>query len=369
MINSFLTPGLIKTAGLVGPGDRDYLLNTAAEAARRRAPGEQKLLRFYETGEGYEPWMDPHIASHFGVKAEDLKDSRVLNKIYRRFKGVPNKVLQGLGQEGSVPAMGPIVTALNSNYRDAILKRIESYAAQKANDFTNAANSSLNELGQYDSPEDTSTPDLSIEDPGLIEEQVSPTPPVVNTRVPISSPVVNPVLYPVDKTDYTNRLNEAQNQLSQERAAFNPGPSLPNSALTAAGGADVSFQAPAIDIPEFNAAPTPSLPNSALTAGGDLGLQAPAIDIPEFNPAPKPAPVAPAAQATQNPFYDPKSITRQQMRQYLRYTGATNMNSDMDRWKTYQAMNGNRNASNADYYSAKKNNFLGAVKNPITQPK
>ena len=45
------------------------------------------------------------------------------------------------------------------------------------------------------------------------------------------------------------------------------------------------------------------------------------------------------------------------------------MNSDMDRGKTYQAINGNRNASNADYYSAKKNNSLGAVKNPITQPK
>lgn len=251
----------------------------AAEAAN--TAGKQKLLRFYETGEGYEPWMDPHIASHFGVKAEDLKDPRVLNRIYKRFKGAPHKVLQGLGQESSAPAMGPTGvpwnpggSALNSNYRDAILKRIENYAAQKANDFTNAANSSLNELGQYGSAEDTSTPDLSIEDPGLIEEQINSTPPVVNTRVPevpISSPVVNPVLYPVDKTDYTNRLNEAQNQLSQKRVAFNPGPSLPNSALTAAGGADVSFQAPA-------------------------------IDIPEFNPAPKPAPASPAAQATQNPF-------------------------------------------------------------------
>lgn len=40
------------------------------------------------------------------------------------------------------------------------------------------------------------------------------------------------------------------------------------------------------------------------------------------------------------------------MRQYRRYTGARNMGSDMDRWKTWQAMQGNRNASNADYFAA-----------------
>lgn len=92
-------------------------------------------------------------------------------------------------------------------------------------------------------------------------------------------------------------------------------------------------------------------------------------------PAPTPAlePVQPASvpvdtntQSVQNPFYSPNAITRQQMRQYRRYTGANDMKSDMDRWKTYQAMNGNRNASNADYYTAKRTNTLDKVVNPVT---
>ena len=119
------------------------------------------------------------------------------------------------------------------------------------------------------------------------------------------------------------------------------------------------------------ATPAPiSIPAAGAT-GADAGVSVPApVPAPVSNPvAPAPTPVVANTQAVQNPFYDPKSITRQQMQQYRRYTGANNMNSDMDRWKTYQAMNGNRNASNADYYTAKKNNSLGAIKNPLKQTK
>lgn len=360
MDNLFLTPGLIKMAGLVGSGDRDYLRNIAEDNAQRRAAieaanaaGKRKLLHLYETGEGYEPFMDPHIASHFGVKAKDLNDPRVLNLIYKRLTGVPHEILQNSEYEGSIPTMGPVGTrwnpggsAMDSDYRNAILKRIKTYAAQKSNNFTNTANSSLGELGQYSGVEDAGIPDFNIEDPNMIEDQARSTPPVVNTRmpeVPIASPALNPVIYPVDKTDYTNRLNEAQNQLSQERDAVKVAPK------------PVHVPAPATS--------SPSLPSSALTSGGGeaVNFQTPHINIPEFNPS-----TVASTSATQNPFYSPNAVTRQQMRQYRRYTGANNMKSDMDRWKTYQAMNGNRNASNADYYTAKRTNTLDKVVNPVT---
>jgi hypothetical protein len=49
-----------------------------------------------------------------------------------------------------------------------------------------------------------------------------------------------------------------------------------------------------------------------------------------------------------------RDITAADMRKYRKYTAAGNMNSEMDRWKTLQAMQGNRNASNKDYRAAKK---------------
>lgn len=78
----------------------------------------------------------------------------------------------------------------------------------------------------------------------------------------------------------------------------------------------------------------------------------------------KPQPAAPqpstpsVGSAIGKPTYNPAAITRKDMNKYRKYTSARNMNSDMDRWKTWQAMNGNRNASNADYHAAKRNNFM-----------
>lgn len=370
MINSFLTSGLIKMAGLVAPGDRDYLRKLTEENAQQRAAieaGKRKLMHFYKTGEGYEPFMDPHIASHFGVKAEALNDPRVLNAIYKRLTGVPNEILQIDKYNGPTPAMGPVGTSWNpvgsvmdSDYRNAILKRIENYSARRAKDFTNAAKSSLGELGQFGDIEDTSTPDLNIEDPGLIEEQANSTPPVVDTIVPeaiTASPVVNPVVNPVDKSDYTSRLNEEQKQLNREQGA--------GAVAQHVNGSDISSTSDTPAAPIIGNANTPvgAESQAVQNVNSSNTLSTPATPAPS---APN-APVAVNVQAVQNPFYSPKAITRQQMRQYRRYTGANDMKSDMDRWKTYQAMNGNRNASNADYYAAKRTNTLDKVVNPVTE--
>jgi outer membrane biosynthesis protein TonB len=79
---------------------------------------------------------------------------------------------------------------------------------------------------------------------------------------------------------------------------------------------------------------------------------------PQQTPAPAPAeaPVSPAP-AQQPAAYDPSKITAADMRKHRGVTGASNMNSDMDKWKTWQAMQGNRNAANADYRAAKANGF------------
>lgn len=82
----------------------------------------------------------------------------------------------------------------------------------------------------------------------------------------------------------------------------------------------------------------------------------PAAQPAASQPAPAAAPVAAPTQPAA-PQYDASKITRDQMRQYAKYTGANDMNSDMDKWKTWQAMQGNRNASNADYYAARRNGF------------
>lgn len=122
-----------------------------------------------------------------------------------------------------------------------------------------------------------------------------------------------------------------------------------------------------------NPQPNPTNARAAAQAGNSMmnGGRASRSSM-AANPAPAAAPVAApqatpqaaprsAVQATPQQAapagYNPSAITRDQMRQYSRYTGARNMNSDMDRWKTYQAMNGNRNASNRDYYAARRNGF------------
>lgn len=317
---------LIKQSGLVSDGVRAAGLAREANSPyerrmqeRRRAREEserrgwEKLQNTLRTGQGYQDWMGEYFLDGLGLRnLKQLDDPRVQEYFLRKAEGK---------DPGNMHHIGLYQPAGFFKRRDSE-GRLLNAAVEYIKNKRNAANANSQGSAQSVS---TSTP--------------TPAPAPAPTPKPAPAPVPSP--------------NPAPNS-----------PSLPGSTLTA--GADVDLQAPNVDIPEFNATPTPSLSNSALTAGADIRLQAPSVDIPEFNPTPRPA--APA-QATQNPFYDPKSITRQQMQQYRRYTGANNMNSDMDRWKTYQAMNGNRNASNADYYTAKKNNSLGAVKNPITQPK
>lgn len=63
---------------------------------------------------------------------------------------------------------------------------------------------------------------------------------------------------------------------------------------------------------------------------------------------------APASAAVKPRTLSIKDITADDMKKYRKYTAAGNMNSEMDRWKTLQAMQGNRNASNKDYRTAKK---------------
>lgn len=67
-------------------------------------------------------------------------------------------------------------------------------------------------------------------------------------------------------------------------------------------------------------------------------------------------PSVPARPATPNPHAF-RNITADDMRNFRRHTGASNMNSEMDKWKTWQAMQGNLNASNADFYKARSRGF------------
>ena len=63
---------------------------------------------------------------------------------------------------------------------------------------------------------------------------------------------------------------------------------------------------------------------------------------------------APAAPAPSGGGFDPSKITRAQMNKYRHITGARHMNSEMDKWKTYEAMNGRgRQATNAAFRRAR----------------
>ena len=122
-------------------------------------------------------------------------------------------------------------------------------------------------------------------------------------------------------------------------------------------------QAPA-PAPQQTPAPAPApaeAPVSPSPAPAPTPQQTPApAPAPQQTPAPAPAPAeAPVspAPAQQPAAYDPSKVTAADMRRHSGVTGASNMNSDMDKWKTWQAMQGNRNASNADYRTARANGF------------
>lgn len=303
----------VRLAGIAREESSPYFKNLQA---RRRAQEEserlgwEKLQNTLRTGQGYQDWMGEYFLDGLGLRnLEQLDDPKVQEYFLRKAEGK---------DPGNMHAVGLYQPAGFFKKRDSE-GRLLNAAVEYIKNKRNIASVKPQETSQpvsIPAPEPTAS---QISVPASVQTSTpSPTPSPTFTPAPVAAPEPTPA--PATVPAVTS-------------------PALPSSALTAAGGANVSFQTPTVNIPEFNSAPKTA-------------------------PAP-----ALSAQATQNPFYDPKSITRQQMRQYRRYTGATNMNSDMDRWKTYQAMNGNRNASNADYYSAKRNNSLGAVKNPITQPK
>ena len=65
--------------------------------------------------------------------------------------------------------------------------------------------------------------------------------------------------------------------------------------------------------------------------------------------SPSAAPAAPSGGG-----FDPSKITRADMNKWRHITGARNMNSEMDKWKTYEAMNGRgRQATNAAFRRAR----------------
>lgn len=96
-----------------------------------------------------------------------------------------------------------------------------------------------------------------------------------------------------------------------------------------------------------NAASTATLPNAGATARAGNAMMMGGRTSRTSAPA---SPAAPNPHAFRN-------ISAADMRKFRRYTGASNMNSEMDKWKTWQAMQGNRNASNADFYAARAKGF------------
>lgn len=119
-----------------------------------------------------------------------------------------------------------------------------------------------------------------------------------------------------------------------------------NGSVTLGGPVDLTPKTTDVGSMTFPAPTTPAAPSAAAPA-------------PEPAPAPAPAPTTPApAPAQEKPkmptMQDLRGISREQMQQNRKWTAARNMNSEMDRWKTWMAMNGNRNASNADYRAWKQ---------------
>ena len=141
----------------------------------------------------------------------------------------------------------------------------------------------------------------------------------------------------------------------------------PKGALTAGGNANITSNGVGA-FPTFQTKPAPApAPTGALTTGGNAGItgSAPTGPLNQGFPGGQqggaPGTISnPFGQPSQAPAQTPapspnlSAITQAQMKQYAGQTGASNMNSEMDRWKTWQAMQGNTNASNADYRAWKR---------------
>lgn len=133
-----------------------------------------------------------------------------------------------------------------------------------------------------------------------------------------------------------------------------------NGSVTLGGPVDLTPKTTDVGSMTFPAPTTPAAPAAApISADAAFDQQvakyntqaaaAPAAPAPA-TPAPAPAQAAPKTPTMD----DLRGISRDQMQQNRKWTAARNMNSEMDRWKTWMAMNGNRNASNADYWAWKK---------------
>lgn len=159
-------------------------------------------------------------------------------------------------------------------------------------------------------------------------------------------------------------MNPPQQQAPQQPAA--PKPAAPKPATPQQPAAPQQPQQPQTPQPTTPPQPsspsdvttvkpaTPAAPQGPVTMGGPVNLttNAPSVGNMSF---PGPGAQAPAQAKPKMPsMQDLRGISREQMQQNRRYTGARNMNSEMDRWKTWMAMNGNRNASNADYRAWKQ---------------
>ena len=123
---------------------------------------------------------------------------------------------------------------------------------------------------------------------------------------------------------------------------YDPIMPIPNGFSMPSEGIDLSLPTKALE------------PQPMLSVRDGKLINAP-VAAPVVPPAPKPAdkPVAAPAVATPRQL-NINDITEEDMRKYRKYTGASDMNSEMDRWKTLQAMQGNMNASNRDYRMAKR---------------
>lgn len=207
----------------------------------------------------------------------------------------------------------------------------------------------------------------------------TPAPVAAPNQAPAAAPATTPVTAPVS--------NPVSSTSASAPSVAPTSPSLPSGALTAEGGGAISFQAPSVNIPEFNTNPQPAAAPSMASS------QAPASaykDAPATSTTSKPTPEEikaiwdratraamrdtfgfssakpPAAQAVKNPFSSSKNTTGQPMNPYSNNTGANTMKPNADRWKAYQTMNSSRSSSNADRYTAKNTNVPDKVVNPVT---
>lgn len=166
---------------------------------------------------------------------------------------------------------------------------------------------------------------------------------------------------------------EGRSTSSSRTGRSSAAPAASGSALTL-GGAMPTFAANVGTSPQ-GSIPSPEQHRAAQRAAGlDENGMPISLDSPEDiaasnkllrqmqagNAAPasaKPAKPARPSRPTASNRHAFRNITAADMRRYRRYTGASDMKSEMDKWKTWQAMQGNRNASNADFYAARSRGF------------